>query len=276
MLWDEPSNCYRPCYSVNHIGSLNPFRYRGYYFDEETGLYYLQSRYYDAEVGRFVNADDTSTIIAQSNILSTNLYSYCFNNVVNCLDDSGYIVTPANIIGALIGTVGGSLIGSAIADYFGLTGWAKWACTAGTSLLLGVVGWFAGPVIFEALKTIIINLISAGTILLNQISDWIAKTFNIVERFAERAINNVSDFYVSQKHLLGAGGNYSQFLTDDMDVIRRWITTALRNGTNFITNSSDSYSLIYNLGEIIGTNGEQSIKVVFSVAGKIITAYPIK
>ena len=42
---------------VGGIGSLNPFRYRSYYFDEETGLYYLQSRYYDPAVGRFINAD---------------------------------------------------------------------------------------------------------------------------------------------------------------------------------------------------------------------------
>jgi len=41
----------------NHIANINPIRYRGYYYDRETGLYYLQSRYYDPETGRFINAD---------------------------------------------------------------------------------------------------------------------------------------------------------------------------------------------------------------------------
>ena len=43
--------------SASHIGNLNPFRYRGYYFDTNTGLYYLKSRFYDPETGRFLNAD---------------------------------------------------------------------------------------------------------------------------------------------------------------------------------------------------------------------------
>ena len=43
---------------ANEIGRINPFRYRGYYYDEDTKLYYLINRYYDPEVGRFINADD--------------------------------------------------------------------------------------------------------------------------------------------------------------------------------------------------------------------------
>jgi RHS repeat-associated protein len=45
------------------IGYLNPIRYRGYYYDSETGLYYLQSRYYDPELGRFINADDVDIYV---------------------------------------------------------------------------------------------------------------------------------------------------------------------------------------------------------------------
>ena len=43
--------------NVDGIGTLNPFRYRGYYYDTETGLYYLKNRYYDSQIGRFINAD---------------------------------------------------------------------------------------------------------------------------------------------------------------------------------------------------------------------------
>ena len=69
------------------IANINPFRYRGYYQDNETGFYYLQSRYYDSYVGRFLNAD---TVIGYGdNILSYNLFTYCLNNCVNCIDPLG-------------------------------------------------------------------------------------------------------------------------------------------------------------------------------------------
>ena len=64
-----------------HIGRVNPFRYRGYYYDAETKLYYLESRYYDAAIGRFINADDVAYI--QPDVLNgSNLYAYCGNNPV--------------------------------------------------------------------------------------------------------------------------------------------------------------------------------------------------
>lgn len=69
------------------IGSINPFRYRGYVYDSETGLYYLKSRYYDPKTGRFINADvycDT-----MSSIFGTNMFTYCNNNSVNQVDPEG-------------------------------------------------------------------------------------------------------------------------------------------------------------------------------------------
>lgn len=73
-----------------------------------------------------------------------------------------------------------------------------------------------------------------------------------------------------------SGGNYAKFASANQTQIRSWIAASLNNGTNFVLNSSDSYNLIYNMGRIIGTNGEQKIKVVFTFAGRIITAYPVK
>ena len=70
------------------VGKLNPFRYRGYVYDEETGLYYLQSRYYDPLTGRFLNADiyaDTQS----GTPLSTNMFAYCENNAINNVDFTG-------------------------------------------------------------------------------------------------------------------------------------------------------------------------------------------
>ena len=64
----------------SHIGSLNPMRYRGYCYDNETGLYDLISRYYDPITGRFVNAD--VCFGSASEILSFNLFIYCVNNAI--------------------------------------------------------------------------------------------------------------------------------------------------------------------------------------------------
>jgi RHS repeat-associated protein len=64
----------------------NPFRYRGYYFDSDTELYYLNSRYYDTSVGRFINADG---LVDRRTMTSHNLYSYCTNNPVIYTDSSG-------------------------------------------------------------------------------------------------------------------------------------------------------------------------------------------
>ena len=73
--------------SPNHIGNLNPFRYRGYYQDTETGLYYLMSRYYDAVTHRFINAD--GYFQAGTSILDGNTFAYCANNPVSRADTGG-------------------------------------------------------------------------------------------------------------------------------------------------------------------------------------------
>ena len=70
-----------------NLGYLNPFRYRGYVYDTETSLYYCQSRYYDPEVGRFLNAD--AYLSTGQGVLGYNMYAYCLNNLVNRSDPSG-------------------------------------------------------------------------------------------------------------------------------------------------------------------------------------------
>lgn len=69
--------------------SHNPLRYRGYCYDEDTGFYYLQSRYYDPTVGRFLNADDTAYLGASGTAIGWNLFAYCENNCINYSDYKG-------------------------------------------------------------------------------------------------------------------------------------------------------------------------------------------
>ena len=70
------------------LGVLNPLRYRGYVYDPETELYYLQSRYYNPAWGRFINAD--ALVYNDAGILGFNMFAYCINNPVNMVDVAGY------------------------------------------------------------------------------------------------------------------------------------------------------------------------------------------
>ena len=74
--------------SSGTLADINPLRYRGYYYDSETGFYYLQSRYYDPEIGRFINADSYASTDA-TGLLSTNMFAYCENDPVNKMDING-------------------------------------------------------------------------------------------------------------------------------------------------------------------------------------------
>ena len=79
---------------ANTLGKLNPFRYRGYVYDEESVLYYLRSRYYQANMGRFLSRD--SFLIAY-HPTGTNLFAYCINSPAQFVDDDGNVPTPVAI-----------------------------------------------------------------------------------------------------------------------------------------------------------------------------------
>ena len=118
----------------------NPFRYRGYYYDTSIGLYYLNSRYYDPETGRFLNEDLVSYLEPET-IGGINLYAYCLNDPVNNIDPSGHLVLSLILaigmaagVGAAIGVAGtfvGDLVSSAIA---GEWTWSSWETYLGNAL----------------------------------------------------------------------------------------------------------------------------------------------
>ena len=99
----------------------NPLTYRGYIYDRETGFYYLQSRYYDSTVGRFLNADDTNYLGISGTVIGWNLFSYCYNDPINYTDRFGYsslvgeLQLPPdflNILGAALNGIMASVLGS--------------------------------------------------------------------------------------------------------------------------------------------------------------------
>ena len=98
------------------LGKLNPFRYRGYVYDEETGFYYLKSRYYDPETCRFISAD--VYLSTGQGVLGHNTYVYCGNNPIARIDSEGefWNVIAGAVLGAVIGAVTAAINGESGAD----------------------------------------------------------------------------------------------------------------------------------------------------------------
>ena len=107
------------------IAQINPFRYRSYYYDSETGLYYLNSRYYDPQIGRFINADDISVLSEGKNFFNgLNLYAYCGNNPIMNIDEFGnawwdWLLGIVVIVAAIVLSVATAGIGTIITGALG-------------------------------------------------------------------------------------------------------------------------------------------------------------
>lgn len=82
------------------LANINPLRYRGYVYDRETGFYYLESRYYDPAIGRFVNADSYAS--TGQGIIGCNMFAYCLNNPVVYIDLAGTLAYPGEIHNAVV------------------------------------------------------------------------------------------------------------------------------------------------------------------------------
>ena len=158
----NPNNT--PNTTTTFIGNVNPIRYRSYYYDIETGFYYLKSRYYDPQVGRFINADSIDEAHDAKGIVNgLNLYSYCNNNPVMHRDDDGdswwkgignwfknnwkWVAGAAIVVGLAIATVatGGAAAGVAGFIVAGAFKGATIGATTG-ALIGGTIGGITSAV----------------------------------------------------------------------------------------------------------------------------------
>ena len=147
----------------------NPFTYRGYYYDRDIGFYYLQSRYYDPVVGRFISPDDPGYLGANGDLAGYNLYAYCSNNPVMYEDPEGKSLTAilaVSLFGAFAGgamgaftaaTTGGNVVESAI------LGAINGGITSASSLFFGeALGRVLGTVVATAVSGITTGLVDVG------------------------------------------------------------------------------------------------------------------
>ena len=110
--YDAWGNCKVTNSTLYDLAYNNPIRYRGYYYDRETGMYYLNARYYNPQWRRFISPDDTGYLDPES-VNGLNLYTYCNNDPVNYADHSGHIAFSAILISMAIGFGVGAAIGGA-------------------------------------------------------------------------------------------------------------------------------------------------------------------
>ena len=135
----------------NRIRNANPFDYRGYYYDKETGLYYCQSRYYDPEVDRWINPDSKISGIG-GDIRGYNVFAYCFNDPVNMIDSTGNWPSWGQIFAAVATVAVAAVVVTAMVMSAGAVGIAAGiaAASAGatgtlvsTAITVATVGTYA-------------------------------------------------------------------------------------------------------------------------------------
>ena len=173
---------------ANTIGYYNPFRYRGYVYDVETGLYYLRSRYYNPSWGRFVNADVLALSKQVGALQEHNLYAYCMNNPVNMQDSIGdwpkwlentvKAISAVVVVAAVVATIvtvsaftagtgsAAAVYGASIALGAALSGVNGGVANEakGNSYMNGYIGGAVGGAIQGACSTTIAKTIVSGTI----------------------------------------------------------------------------------------------------------------
>ena len=272
------------------IAFKNPFRYRSYYYDEETKLYYLNSRYYDPQIGRFINADDIYILSEGKDFFNgLNLYSYCGNNPISNTDESGnawwdWLISIFVAVAVIVAVVAVSVltagVGTAIA---GALGGGVGATIFGSAVGGAITGAITGAIMSFGISVIQqgitngYNNINWGQVGINTLigaaSGFVSGAIFGVISGSIKVANaaklwdkgTFKSGYKSMKHhfqLNGGKGNTIIKFTKDA------ITFAERNGSNFsLLQPRPGLQAGWGLSKYfgIGANG------LFTSSGKIIT-----
>ena len=222
----------------NHIGVLNPFRYRGYFYDVETGLYYLQTRYYDPEIGRFITIDGIEYLDPET-INGLNLYAYCGNNPVMNVDPTGHAFLVFLIAG-LIG-FGISFGASAATQAITNEGEVDWGVAAIDGLFGAVSGalWMVpglGPVATGAINaglTAVNGVVSTG--LQNK---WQFTWKDGISIAASSILSGVASFLGRRTYVSGGGRHFLEDTHEFVGTITdRIIAGAYNDGVHIFSKS---------------------------------------
>ncbi|MDP2843510.1 MAG: RHS repeat-associated core domain-containing protein, partial [Acetobacterium sp.] len=215
--------------SSTGVGAKNPYRYRGYRYDNESGLYYLQSRYYDPSIKRFISADTLSVLTSTPMALTDkNLYAYCDNNPIVREDDGGEFWNV--IIGAAVGgTVG--VAGQLLSDL--ATSWlnGNWTFSSMQTYTGALVGGAVGGAILGGTGNIALANAASG-IVTTGVGLSLEKLMGVSNKsWSEIGVNAVVDGVVS--YGLGKIPGIQKITKgrNSMSAVYKSGLTKLRNGT---------------------------------------------
>jgi len=179
-------------YTSDNIGNFNPFRYRGYYYDSEINFYYLNSRYYDPEIKRFISADSIDIIRATPNGLTDkNLYAYCDNNPVMRKDNGGafWHILAGAAIGAVIGFV--SEVATQLILEGEVTDWGAVGKSTLAGCITGTIGVLSGGIAISN-PVVKLGIETAVGGVCNVITDKITgNDVNVAESFVTGAVTSL-------------------------------------------------------------------------------------
>jgi RHS repeat-associated protein len=223
--------------------------------DDGTGLSFHRARYYDPQLGRFMSEDPIGLAGG------SNLYAYAANASTAYTDPTGH--NPL-----LIGCVAGGL-GEAGITYLGqrLSGRkVQWGQVGGAAVV-GCVTGMLGSALLPHLSSLtnLGNAANSGSALVRA---WDA---------AFRAADDPVSIFVKDKHLASAGGNGAKFASDDIWQVQDWISRGLKSDAAlFLPNElDDTFRVIVPGGGVIGTKGQEFIRVIVTGDGRVINAFPV-
>ena len=232
IIWEDHGSNY------SDLAQKNPLRYRGYVYDEETGMYYVLSRYYSPDKCRWINADNRFDDGA--GFAGYNLFSYCANDPVILFDPEGGFVISTLTICVIVGFVVGSTIGGVVGNQYAsskcFSGWDRTRCVLTGAAVGGVgggiIGYVATPLVINATGAAGVSVSSSGlstvaavgtsfgkigTLIVNngqQIIDWERITLHGWQRMTSRGVTpNMIELWVKTGKALQQAGDKVLYVT---------------------------------------------------------------
>ena len=211
-LYDAWGNCTISGETTNYaVANANPIRYRGYYYDSDTGLYYLNSRYYSPKWHRFISPDDTSYLDPET-VNGLNQYCYCNNDPVNYADPSGHLAFF--VVTAIVGAALGLGITAAV-DYipdqeFNL----HWGWYVGAGLLGAAIGAGIGMAV---------SYYATGSIL-SSTSQVFNGLFNSISLYRSVGPNELADLKTSKMFRPGRTSMEGKYFAKTRRGAAKWAT----------------------------------------------------
>ena len=232
---------------ANTIGKINPFRYRGYYYDTETGFYYLQTRYYDPVVGRFLNADSAGAIGDHTSTFSMNQFAYCYNNPMHYYDPDGEFALTLSFLG-----------------------WAVAVLIVGTVATITAVKILSDPAVQRAIARAVADIGNVVKSLAKSLAESIEEAF-------EKAKSKVKSNTYAKHHIVAKAAPLAQYGRDCLAKVKININdsinlVSIKQNLHYFVHTSAYYLAVNALLRPAFGNRDKTISVLALIRAELLYA----